>query len=57
MPVGGDRQGENKMRYNHRMKTKPLTLTYGKAEVETREKLLGLWKDRKPTTPWGWKRN
>ena len=25
MPVVGDRQGENKMRYNHRMKIKPLT--------------------------------
>ena len=25
MPVDGDRQGENKMRYNHRMKTKSLT--------------------------------
>ena len=25
MPVVGDRQGENKMRYNHRMNTKPLT--------------------------------
>jgi len=25
MLVGGDRQGGGKMRYNHRMKTKPLT--------------------------------
>ena len=25
MPASGDRQGENKMRYNHLMKTKPLT--------------------------------
>ena len=25
MPVGGDRQGQWEMLYNHRMKTKPLT--------------------------------
>ena len=25
MPVGGDRQGEDKIQYNYRMNTKPLT--------------------------------
>jgi endonuclease YncB( thermonuclease family) len=31
--------------------------TYGEAEVEAREKQLGLWKDGKPMAPWEWRRN
>jgi endonuclease YncB( thermonuclease family) len=30
--------------------------TYGVAEVEAREKQLGLWKSDKPMTPWEWRR-
>jgi endonuclease YncB( thermonuclease family) len=29
---------------------------YGEAEVEAREKLLGLWKDSEPIAPWEWRR-
>ncbi len=29
---------------------------YGEAEVEAREKLLGLWKDNEPIAPWEWRR-
>ena len=29
---------------------------YGVAEVEAREKLLGLWKSDKPMAPWSWRR-
>jgi endonuclease YncB( thermonuclease family) len=30
--------------------------TYGVAEVEAREKLLGLWKSDEPMAPWEWRR-
>jgi endonuclease YncB( thermonuclease family) len=30
--------------------------TYSEAEVEAREKLLGLWSDSEPTAPWDWRR-
>ena len=29
--------------------------TYGEAEVEAREKLLGLWKSNEPMAPWEWR--
>jgi endonuclease YncB( thermonuclease family) len=30
-------------------------VTFGEAEVEAREKLLGLWKAEKPVAPWEWR--
>ena len=30
--------------------------TYGEAEIESREKKLGLWNDDEPMAPWRWRR-